>query len=133
MLPSTLLIIVGGAARVMAQQPPLFQSADELAALNWLGANTTDRDVVLSDWHFGNLVPIYADARVFVGHPIETIDYKNKLVLVDQFFDANSAAQRRDIIQRWHITVIAAEADRMLADFPVVFQSGSYTLYRATP
>ena len=132
-LPATALVIVGGTARVMTQQPPLYQSADELAALNWLGANTTDQDVVLSDWHFGNLVPIYTDARVFVGHPIETIDYKNKLALVDQFFNIADSAQRHDFIQHWRITLIAAEADRMLADFPVVFQSGSYTLYRATP
>jgi hypothetical protein len=132
-LPATFFIIAGGATRVMAQQPPLYQSADELAALNWLGVNTTDGDVVLSDWHFGNLIPIYADARVFIGHPIETIDYKNKLAEVDRFFTTADAAQRRDFIQRWHITVIAAGADRALSDFPVVFQSGRYTLYRAVP
>ncbi len=132
-LPATALIIVGGAARVLAQQPPLYQSADELAALNWLGANTTDRDVVLSDWHFGNLVPIYAAARVFVGHPIETIDYKDKLALVDQFFATDTPTQRRDFLQRWHITLIAAESDRVLAGFPIAYQSGRYTLYRAAP
>ena len=42
------------------------------------GPPHTDRDVVLSDWRFGNLLPIYADARVFVGHPIETIGFKEK-------------------------------------------------------
>ena len=133
LVPATLLIILGGTARVTAQQPPLYQSAAELAALNWLGANTTDRDVVLSEWEFGNLVPIYANARVFIGHPIETIDYKTKRTLVDQFFAATDSAQRRDFIQRWHITVIAAKADRALNDFPIVFQSGNVTLYRATP
>jgi hypothetical protein len=132
-LPATVLIIMGGATRVMAQQPPLYQSADELAALNWLSANTTDRDVVLSDWQFGNLVPVYADARVFIGHPIETIDYKNKRALVDQFFNTADSAQRRDFIQRWHISLIAAAADRVVSDFPVAFQSGRYTLYRAVP
>jgi hypothetical protein len=132
-LPTTLLIILGGATRVTAQQPPLYQSADELAALNWLGVNTTDRDVVLSEWDFGNLVPIYANARVFIGHPIETIDYQNKRALVDEFFTALDSAQRRDLLQRWHITLIVAEGDRVLSDFPVVFQSGSYRLYRAAP
>ncbi len=132
-LPATLLIILGGQARVQAPQPPLFITADQQAALNWLGANTTDRDVVLSEWHFGSLVPIYADARVFVGHPIETIDFKAKQVLVDQFFTGASAAQRGELIRRWHITVIAAEGDRGLANLPVVFQAGDVTLHRATP
>jgi len=132
-LPATLLIILGGTARVQAQQPPLYITADQQAALNWLGAHTTDRDVVLSAWEFGSLVPIYAEARVFIGHPIETIDFKAKNVLVDQFFTEATAAQRSELIQRWQITVIAAEGDRALADFPVVFQSGNVTLYRATP
>jgi len=132
-LPATLLIILGGTARVRAQQPPLYQPAAELAALNWLGANTTDRDVVLSQWEFGNLVPIYANARVFIGHPIETIDFQNKHAQVDEFFTTLNSAQRRDFIQRWHITLIAAEGNRVLSDFPVVFQSGSYRLYRASP
>jgi hypothetical protein len=73
---STLLVITGGSLFVAARKPPLFQTADQLAALDWLGRSSSDRDVVLADWHFGNLVPIYADARVFVGHPIETIGYK---------------------------------------------------------
>jgi hypothetical protein len=132
-LPTTGLIIVGGATRVTAQSSPLYQSADELAALNWLGAHTTDRDVVLSDWRFGSLVPIYADARVFIGHPIETIDYQDKLAGGDQFFAAADSAQRRDFVQRWHITLIAAGADRVLNDYPIAFQSGRYTLYRASP
>ncbi len=132
-LTATLLIILGGNARVAAQQPPLYITADQQAVLDWLGANTTDRDVVLSDWEFGNLVPIFADARIFIGHPIETIDYENKRAQVDEFFTAMNAAQRHDFVQRWHITLIAAEADRALNDFPVVFRSERYILYRADP
>ena len=52
---------------------------------------------------------------------------------VDQFFTGTNAIQRGELIRRWHITVIAAEGDRVLADLPVVFQSGDVTLYRANP
>ncbi len=106
---------------------------DELAALNWLGAHTTDRDVVLSEWEFGNLAPIYATARVFIGHPIETIDFQHKRIFVDEFFSAMNSAQRRDFIQRWHITVIAVVGDWVLNDSPVIFQAGNVTLYQAAP
>ena len=34
---STLLVITGGTMFVTARQPPLFQTADQLAALDWLG------------------------------------------------------------------------------------------------
>jgi hypothetical protein len=100
--------------------------------LEWLGRSSSDRDVVLADWHFGNLLPIYADARVFVGHPIETIGFKEKAALVDRFFDPMAAqADRQALIDRWKITWVVARADQSLAlDRASVFQIGTYTLYR---
>ena len=75
---STLIIVGMGIVFVSTPRPPLYQTADQLAALDWLSRHTSDRDVVLSEWRFGNLLPIYAAARVFVGHPIETIGFKEK-------------------------------------------------------
>jgi hypothetical protein len=131
-VPSTLLIILGGTARVLTPQPPLYITADQQAALAWLGAHTTDRDVVLSDWRFGNLVPIYAEARVFVGHPIETIAFDAKTQIVEAFF-AGDAAARRALIDKWRITWIVAEADRMVKDQTPAVDFGSVRIYRAAP
>jgi hypothetical protein len=115
----------------------LYQTADQLAALDWLGRSTlrADRDVVLADWHLGNLVPIYADARVFVGHPIETIGFKEKAALVDHFFDpATTEADRQALIDRWQITLVVAPTDRLeLPEHPPVFQQGNLAIYRVTP
>jgi len=131
-LPSTLLIILGGTARVLTPQPPLYITADQQAALDWLGAHTTDRDVVLSDWRFGNLVPIYADARVLVGHPIETIDFARKQQIAETFFAADGV-DRAAVIDEWHITWIVAEADRVVADQTPAADLGSIRIYRAAP
>jgi hypothetical protein len=132
---STLIIIGMGVVFVSAPRPPLYQSADELAALEWLGAQTTDRDVVLSEWRFGNLLPIYADARVFVGHPIETIGYKEKRATVDRFFDpATSEADRQAVIDRWQITFVVAPTDRPAPPrSQIVFQQGQLNIYQMTP
>jgi hypothetical protein len=132
---TTFLIIFGGTMLVTARQAPLFQSADELATLKWLGAHTTDRDVVMSDWRFGNLLPIYADARVFVGHPIETVGYAEKRALVDRYFDpSTSEADRQAVIDRWKITWVVAQPDQfVLPDRSPVFQQGEYAIYRAAP
>lgn len=131
-LPSTLLIILGGTSRVMSGQPPLYITADQQAALSWLGAHTTDRDVVLSDWRFGNLVPIYAAARVLVGHPIETIDFARKQQIAATFFTADGD-DREAVIDEWAITWIVAEADRVLADQTPTAEFGAIRLYRAAP
>jgi hypothetical protein len=114
----------------------LYQTADELAALNWLGAHTTNRDVVLSDWRFGNRLPIYADARVFVGHPIETIGYKEKLAAVDRFFSlTTSEADREALLDRWKITVVVAPTDGPAPPprSKLVFQQGPLNVYRIEP
>jgi hypothetical protein len=132
---STFFIIVGGTMFVTAQQPPLYQTADQLAALNWLGRNSSDRDVVLSDWRFGNLVPIYADARVFVGHPIETIGFKEKSAAIDHFFDPSTPeADRQALIDRWKITLVMAPTDRPAPPHgQIVFQQGPLNIYQITP
>jgi len=132
---STLLVLTGGTMFVTARKPPLFQTADQLAALDWLGRSTTDRDVVLSDWHFGNLVPIYAAARVFVGHPIETIGFKEKTALVERFFEPmTTPADRQALIDRGKITLIVAPTDRVvLPDRAPAFQHGNLVIYRVTP
>jgi hypothetical protein len=132
---STLLVITGGSMFVATRKPPLYQTADQLAVLNWLGRNSNDRDVVLADWHFGTLVPIYANARVFVGHPIETIGFKEKAALVDRFFDPTATkADRQALIDRGQITLVVAPTDRVeLPDRIPVFQQGNLAVYRITP
>lgn len=132
---STFIVIMGGTMLVTAKQPPLFQSADQLAALAWLGRHTTDRDVVLSDWRFGNQLPIYADARVFVGHPIETIGFKDKQGMVDHFFDpSTSDSDRQALIDRWKITLVVAHTGQVEPpDRSPMFQQGNLAIYRVTP
>jgi hypothetical protein len=113
----------------------LYQTADQLAALAWLGRHTSDRDVVLADWRFGNLQPIYAEARVFVGHPIETIGFKEKQAAVDRFFDPSTPeTERRALIDQWQITLVVAPADRPAPpDRDIAFQQGDLAIYRTAP
>jgi hypothetical protein len=132
---STFIIISLSSAFVSTPRPPLYQTAAELAALNWLGRQTTDRDVVLSEWRFGNRLPVYAEARVFVGHPIETIGYQEKTALVDRFFDPSTAeADRQAVIDRWQITFVVAPTDRPAPPrSQIVFQQGSLNVYQIAP
>jgi hypothetical protein len=132
---STLTVVGMGIAFVGTPRPPLYQTADQLAALDWLGRHTSDGDVVLSEWRFGNLLPIYADARVFVGHPIETIGFKEKSAAVDRFFDpATSETDRQALIDRWKITLVVASTDRLaLPRGQIVFQQGPLNIYQIGP
>lgn len=137
-LPTTILLIAGSSAVVALKPPTLFQASDELAALDWLGRQTTDRDVVLSAWRFGNLVPIYAAARVFSGHPIETAFFKDKEAAVEHFFAPNTSdLDRRAFLAKWQVTLIAVGPRESigagLSPQNVVFQQGAYSIYRVLP
>ncbi len=132
---STLIIVGMGIVFVSTPRPPLYQTADQLAALDWLGRHTSDQDVVLSEWRFGNLLPIYAAARVFVGHPIETIGYAEKNALVNHFLDpATSETDRQALIDRWKITLVVAPTDQLaLPHGQIVFQQGLLNIYQVAP
>ena len=132
---STVVVIGMGLVFVSAPRPPLYQTADELAALDWLGRHTTDRDVVLADWRFGNLLPIYADARVLAGHPIETIGFAEKRAAADRFFDPPTPEiDRQELIDRWRITLVVASTDRLaLPRSQTVFKQGPLNIYQITP
>lgn len=135
-LPTTILIIVGGSAAVASRQTPLFQPADQQAAFEWLGRNATANDVILSEWHFGNQIPIHTDARVFVGHPIETIGFEHKVAQTARVLDPNTPeTDRHDILTRWRITlIVAGPGSSPQLDptrYTLVFTRGSYSIYRA--
>jgi hypothetical protein len=132
---STLVIIGMGIVFVSTPRPPLYQTADELAALDWLGRHTTARDVVLADWRFGNLLPIYADSRVFVGHPIETIGYQAKRAAVDRFLDPSTPeSERQALIDQWHITMVVAPANRLAPPgSSIIFKQGLLNIYHIAP
>jgi hypothetical protein len=80
-------------------------------------------------------VPIYADARVFVRHPIETIGFKEKRAAVDRFFNpSTSETDRQELIERWQITLVVAATDRLaLPRSQIVFQQGPLNIYQTMP
>ncbi|HET7375270.1 MAG TPA: hypothetical protein VFK30_01105, partial [Anaerolineae bacterium] len=90
---------------------------------------------ILSDWRFGNLAPIYADARVFIGHPIETAFFKNKEAEVNHFFDSSTSdADRHAFLSKWRVTLIAVGPEESIAAGldrrTIVFEQGAYSIYQ---
>ena len=140
LLPSTLLVILGGTALVLQRPAELFQSADERAMLAWLADHGSEQDVVLSAWRTGNRLPAWTPVRVYVGHPIETLAFDEKEEAVRRFFDPTTPDRwRQGFLRRWRITyVVHGPFERALGgwspeDAPYlepVFGQGEYIVYR---
>ncbi len=112
-------------------------AAQEVAA--WLTAHAPDQPV-LSAWRTGNLLAAQGTVRVFLGHPIETLDYAAKAADVERFFQATTpAAERLALLQRYGIGyVVYGPWERELGAFDPanapelrrVFALGEYALYK---
>lgn len=66
--------------------PPAYLDTHEVAGLQWLAANTTFADVVMSSSLIGNHIPAWCSARVVAGHWAETLNFRAMLQTVATFY-----------------------------------------------
>lgn len=112
-------------------------AAQEMAA--WLTEHAPDRPV-LSAWQTGNLLAAQGTVKIFLGHPIETLDYAVKAAAVECFFQAATTAEERSsLLRRYGIGYIAyGPWERAMGAFDPdgapelrrVFVAGDYALYQ---
>jgi hypothetical protein len=93
--PSVVLLLAGGIQTGITPQWPIFHPADELEALNWLQTHAPEDSIVLAMDRTGNLIPVHANVRVYIGHGPETVDADRKREETEQFFHAESDDERR--------------------------------------
>lgn len=84
--PMTAILLAGGTVTVLNPSQPIFHPSDEMAALNWLRDEVPAGSTVLATMESGNVLPAYANVRVYVGHGPETIDAVRKADEARAFF-----------------------------------------------
>mgnify|MGYP001436805049 CR=1 FL=1 len=55
-------------------------------AMNYLANNTPPFSNVLANYNAGNAIPAFTLNKVFIGHEVATLDFFNKINMVDSFF-----------------------------------------------
>ena len=139
-LPTSIYLISWRMLDLGRQQAPFSLAADEVAALRWLGDAATRDDVVLGALTLGQFVPVYSDARTFLGHWAQTVRFYDKQGQVRFFFDpATPDAQRRELLEQFAITyVFYGEEERSIGGYDPgtslflepAFTSGATVVYR---
>jgi hypothetical protein len=108
----------------------LFIRDEEAAAFDWLRQNATQDDIILASPRMGMFIPGQTGARVFYGHPFETIAAKEKKAAVEAFY----RGQLEQVDPPPHF-VIYGPSERALgqpqipADWPVVFSTEHLIIY----
>jgi len=140
-LPSTLLLILSAILVAMAGAPDMVHSADEIAAVDWLGANSTPNDTVLASYEVGGFIPARIGHRVFMGHWTETVDLASKRAAAERFYGGATDSERRAMLRQCGIVyVFHGLRERALGNFDpaqvdyltLVFTSHDVSIYQVT-
>ena len=128
-------------ARVLLE--PHYLTHADAAALAWLGDNARTSDIVLAAPTMGNLIPTRSSARVYWGHPFETVDADAKKQQIEHFYlPATTAAERCDFLREAGITLVYdGPVERRLGKkrlergpgLEPVFRGNSVTIYNVVP
>jgi hypothetical protein len=119
LLPTNLYVFGWRLVELNRHDYPFYLYRDDLAAIEWIDANTVETDVVLSSFTIGHYVPGLAGNRTFLSNAVMTANFNQKFADVQQFFDsATDDAWRKGLIDRYGIRyVIYGEAEKQIGGY----------------
>jgi len=142
-LPSTFLLLAGGALSAVRPAPPVFLPAQQAALYEDLQGLSRPGDVVLSSFASGNALPAWAPVHVVIGHGPESARLEALRPRVAAFYAAETPdAERRALLEelgvRW---VLWGPQERALGDADLyrmpylrpAAARGPYVLFQAAP
>lgn len=106
-VPTNAYLMVWRFVELRRHERPYYLHRDELAALEWLDANSSKQDVVLAPLEIGQFVPNYGDSRAFIAHWAMTNHFFARRDASEQFFDPRTGdARRRTVMDADAVTFV---------------------------
>jgi hypothetical protein len=111
--------------------PLLFLRQEEVAAFEWLREQTGPDEVILASPRLGMFVPGQTGARVFYGHPFETLEAETKRAQVEAFYEGKleTVSPAPDYIIYGPSERTFGQPER-LADYSADFTAGELVIYK---
>jgi hypothetical protein len=104
---SNLYLVSGLTLAAATRNPLLFHTQAQNKALDWLATHSNPNEIVLADFSTGNYIPARIGHRVFVGHPIETADYQNKLEKMNDLLGGHLAEEDiRSLFDQYNVAYL---------------------------
>ena len=135
----SLMIMSLGSSLVLRGHPgEHFYPRDLENALRWLDANAPPNDFALGEAPTGQIIAQRTRLKTYLGHPMETLHYEDKLDLVTAFYQGHAPPgwlQQTPI--HWVIygptERVSAPAFQAPAGLEPVYQNETVTIYRLKP
>ncbi|MBM3120636.1 MAG: hypothetical protein FJZ97_00440 [Chloroflexi bacterium] len=142
-LISSALLLAGAFLAATSGASPVYRSAGEVAAFEWLDAQSGDQRVVLAAYETGNALPAWADVRVIIGHGPESAGLTTRRPRVEAFYrGSGGGVEAAGLLLEFGVDyVFAGPAERALGfdenrvpgTFVPVYTQGGYTIYGVGP
>lgn len=142
-LPTNLYLFAWRFVDLGRHQAPYYLTRGEDEAMAWLDQHATRDSVVLSGLNLGQFVPARSDARAFLSHWAQTVDFYAKQAQVRGFFAATTSdAERVRLLRANAVTyVLYGAEERALGSyvlersplFEPVFRSDEVVIYSTRP
>ena len=135
MVPTNLMIVLGGIQAVENKDASLFLTNDEFLGLKWIEENTDEQAAILASPEMGLLIPAYTGRRVWYGHPFETSGAARMETKVLNYFTGTSSDDNKEILKNSDYLFLG-KRERDLGEveigpgFEIVFESGEIRIYR---
>jgi hypothetical protein len=135
MLPTNLMILLGGFQAVASKAESIYLTRAENDSLMWLKDHTSEHAVILASPEMGLYIPAYTGRKVWYGHPYETpkaLQMENELL-------AYFSGQKSDFTQNLLDSsdyLLYGKRERSLGEvnigdeFELIFESGDSRIYR---
>lgn len=135
MIPTNLMIVLGGIQAVENKDASLFLTNDEFLGLKWIEENTDEQAVILASPEMGLVIPAYTGRRVWYGHPFETAGAARMETKVLNYFASASSEDSKEIL-KYSDYLFLGRRERELGEieiatgFELEFESGEIFIYR---
>lgn len=87
-IPTNMIVILGGLQAVQARDMRIYISSEELKGMEWIASNTNQDALILAGPETGTLIPAYSGRTVFYGHPFETAHAAEMELAVTHFYES---------------------------------------------
>ena len=135
MVPTNLMIVLGGMQAVENKDASLFLTKDEFLSLKWIEKNTDEQAAILASPEMGLLIPAYTGRRVWYGHPFETADAAGMEAKLLNIFAGASSEDSKEFLEQSDYLFLG-KRERELGEveigpgFELVFESGEIHIFR---
>ena len=133
-VPTNLMIILGGVQSVQAKEPKIILTQEEMRGLNWLESNSPRDALILASPEMGLFIPAYTGRRVLYGHPFETVNAKQmEEVVLNLLRDLNGKDADSVLIDVSYIFYGTREreigGEKIEPGYKVVYSSGEVQIF----